>query len=145
MKRKLAPVFIEACNVGKIIGGFQRHDVDPSSAFWAPPTIGGISLPSGGGVEPGETVVMSDSAGPVERLNSKSTLSGNSSAFEVEVAGFFGLGTFSPPRWSEKSNSISIEDSSSVSLAEDIVVHAVAELALLSEELDEWPRPRDNE
>jgi len=88
---------------------------------------------------------MSDSESPVERLNFKSTLSGSSSAFKFELAGFFGLGTFSPLRWSEKSNSISIEDSSSVSLAEDIVVQAVAELPLLSEELDEQPSPRDNE
>lgn len=88
---------------------------------------------------------MSDSDIPVDRLNSKSTLSGNSRAFEVEVEGFFGLGTFSPPRWSEKSNSKSIEDSSSVSFAEDIVVQAVAELPLLSEELVARPRPRDNE
>jgi hypothetical protein len=44
-----------------------------------------------------------------------------------------------------KSNSRSIEDSSSVSLAEDIEVHAVAVLPLLSDELDEWPRRRPNE
>lgn len=86
---------------------------------------------------------MPDSESPVERLNSKSTLSGDSSAFKFELAGFFGLGTFSPLRWSVKS--ISIEDSSSVSLAEDIVVQAVAELPLLSDELDEQPSPRDNE
>lgn len=86
---------------------------------------------------------MPDSESPVERLNSKSTLSGDSSAFKFELAGFLGLGTFSPLRWSVKS--ISIEDSSSVSLAEDIVVQAVAELPLLSDELDEQPSPRDNE
>jgi hypothetical protein len=88
---------------------------------------------------------MSDSVSPVERLNSKSTLSGASRTFKFELAGFLGLGTFSPLSWSEKSNSISIEDSSSASLAEDIVVQAVAELPLLSEELDEQPSPRDNE
>lgn len=45
LKRKLAGGFIGVCNDFKIIPGFQRHDVDPSSAFWAPPTIGGISIP----------------------------------------------------------------------------------------------------
>lgn len=40
---------------------------------------------------------------------------------------------FSLPRWRLKSNSRSIEDSSSVSLREDMV----AELALLSEELED--------
>ena len=44
-----------------------------------------------------------------------------------------------------KSNSRSTEDSSSFSLAKDIVVQAVAELPLLSEELDEHPSLRDNE
>lgn len=43
-----------------------------------------------------------------------------------------------------KSKSRSIEDSSSFSLAEDVVVQAVAELPLLSEELDGRPSPRDN-
>lgn len=88
---------------------------------------------------------MSDSEGPVERLNSRSTLGWKSSPIIFELADFFGLGIFSLPRWRVKSNSRSIEDSSSVSLAEDIVVHAVAELPLLSEELDERPSPRDNE
>lgn len=89
--------------------------------------------------------MISDSEGPVERLNSKSTLGCTSSAFTFELACFLGLGNFSLPRCSEKSNSRSIEDSSSVSLAEDIVVQAVAELPLLSEELDERPSPRDND
>lgn len=88
---------------------------------------------------------MSDSEGPVVRLNSRSTLDGNSRAFGFEMAASFGLGNFSAPRWSEKSSSRSIEDSSSVSFAEDIVVQAVAELPLLSSELDERPSPRDNE
>lgn len=48
-------------------------------------------------------------------------------------------------RWSAKSNSRSTEEDSSISLAEEIEVHAVAELPLLSEELDEWPRQRHNE
>lgn len=45
LKTNLALVFIEDCNGGKIFPGFQRQDVDPSSAFWTPPKVGGISLP----------------------------------------------------------------------------------------------------
>lgn len=88
--------------------------------------------------------MTSDSAGPVERDSSRSTLGHTSSAFILELEGFFGLDAFSLLRWREKSNSRSIEDSSSVSLADDIVVHAVAELPLLSDEHEEWPSPRYN-
>lgn len=80
----------------------------------------------------------------MERLNCKSTFGCHPAALIFELVNLFGLGTFSLPRWRVKSNSRSIEDSSSVSLAEDIVVQAVAELPLLSEELDERPSPRDN-
>jgi hypothetical protein len=45
LKRKLAAGFIGVCTKGKIILGFHRADVDPSSAFWDPPMIGGISIP----------------------------------------------------------------------------------------------------
>lgn len=79
----------------------------------------------------------------MERLNSRSTLGCVSGAFTSELACFFGLDNLSPPRCSEKSNSRSIEDSSSVSLAEDTVVQAVAELPLLSDELDERPSSPD--
>lgn len=90
--------------------------------------------------------MISDSEGPVERLNSKSTLGCTSSALTFEIVCFLGLDNFSLPRCNVKSNSRSIEDSSSASLAEDIVVQAVAELPLLSEELDERPsNPRDND
>lgn len=90
--------------------------------------------------------MISDSKGPVERLNSRSSLGCTSTAFTFEIVCFLGLGNFSFPRCSEKSNSRSIEDSSSASLAEDIVVQAVAELPLLSEELDERPSsPRDKD
>ena len=89
--------------------------------------------------------MISDSAGPVERLNSRSISVCSSSAFRLEPAYFFVLGVFSLPRCRVKFNSRSIEDSSSFSLAEDIVVQAVAELPLLSEELDERPSPRDSE
>lgn len=59
---------------------------------------------------------------------------------------FFEFITFSVPRLRLKFRSISMtDDSSSVSLAEDIGVQAVVELPLLSEELEEWPNPRDNE
>lgn len=77
----------------------------------------------------------------MERLSSRSTLGLTSSSFILD---FFGLGVFSLLRWREKFNSRSIEDSSSVSFAEETVVHAVAELPLLSEELGEWPSPRLN-
>lgn len=96
-------------------------------------------------VELGSTQVIPDSESTVERLNSKSTLGCRSGALRFELAGFFRLGIFSFPICREKSSSRSIEDSSSVSLAEDIVVQTVAELPLLSEELGEWPSPRDSE
>ncbi|TKY60686.1 hypothetical protein E2542_SST17785 [Spatholobus suberectus] len=83
--------------------------------------------------------------GPVERLNSKSNFGCSSNVFKFELTGFFKLCTFSQPRWREKSSSISIDDSSSISLAEDIAVQAAAELPLLSEELVERPSPRDKE
>ena len=123
---------------------FQLQEVDPSSVFCTPFNANGISLLNGrDGLR--WTLVMSDSEGPVERLNSKSTLGCNCKAFRFEVAGLFRLCTFSEPRWRVKSSSISIEDSSSFSLAEDMAVQAVAELPLLSEELVERPSPRDRE
>lgn len=88
--------------------------------------------------------MISDSEGPVERLNSRSTLGCNSSVFVEGLETFLLPGAFSLPRWRVKSNSSSIEDSSSVSLADDIV-QAVAELPLLSDELEDRPSPRDNE
>lgn len=145
LKRKLAPGLNEVCNGCMAIPRFQWNGVDPSSAFWAPPATNAISMPERAEVKLGLTQVISDSDNPVERLNSKSTLGCSSSARSFELAGFFGLGTFSFPRCNAKSNSKSIEDSSSVSLAEDIVVQAVAELPLLSEELVERPSPRDSE
>ena len=90
-------------------------------------------------------LVISDSEGRVERLKYRSTFGCNSSPFRFELADFLGLITFSFPRWRVKSNSISIEDSSSASLAEDVVVQAVVELPLLSEELEARPSPRDND
>lgn len=89
---------------------------------------------------------MSDSDGPAERLNSKSSFSCGPSLLKFATLGFFGLGDLSLPRWREKSKSRSIEDSASVSLAEETAVQPVAELPLLSDELDErWPSPRCNE
>lgn len=44
-----------------------------------------------------------------------------------------------------KSKSRSIEESASVSLDEDTAVQTVAELTLLSDELEERPKPRHNE
>lgn len=83
-------------------------------------------------------VVITDSQDtPLDRLNSRSTFESNCNPFTFKLVGLSVLAVFSLPRWRLKSNSISIEDSSSVSLAEDIAVQAVAELPLLSEELDE--------
>lgn len=62
-----------------------------------------------------------------------------------ELKGFFGLEDFSLPRWRSKSKLISMEDSSSVSFAEEMFVQAVAELPLLSEEQGERPSPRKSE
>lgn len=93
-------------------------------------------------------LVMSDSEGPAERFNSKSSFSCEPSPLNFEIAGFFGLGDLSLPRCRVKSKSRSIDDSTSVSLAEDIAVQAVAEAAelpLLSDELDERPSPRRSE
>lgn len=90
-------------------------------------------------------LVISDSQGPVERLNSKSNFGCSSSVFKLELTSFFWLCTFSQPRWREKSSSISIDDSSSTSLAEDTAVQAAAELPLLSEELVERPSPSDKD
>lgn len=89
-------------------------------------------------------LVMSDSRGLVERLNSKSRLSCILALLKFETAGIFGLGDLSLPRCRVKSKSRSIEDSTSVSLAEEIAVHAVPELPLLSDELDERCNPRHN-
>lgn len=80
--------------------------------------------------------VISDSEGPVERLSSRSTLGCNSKAFVPGLATFFLEGALSLPILRVKSRSRSIDDSSSVSLAEDVVVQAVPELPLLSEELE---------
>lgn len=90
-------------------------------------------------------LVMSDSRGLVERLSSKSRFSCEPNFLNFETAGFLGLGDLSLPRCRVKSKSRSIEDSASVSLAEEIVVHAVAELPLLSDELDERCSPRHSE
>lgn len=87
--------------------------------------------------------VISDSEGPVERLNSRSTLGCNSKAFVPGLATFFLEGALSLPILRVKSRSRSMDDSSSVSLAEDVVVQAVRELPLLSEELEGRPSPRD--
>lgn len=90
---------------------------------------------------------MSDSKVPAERLNSKSSF-GCELPLNFETAGFFGLGDLSLPRCRVKSKSRSIDDSASVSLAEDMAVQAVAEAAelpLLSDELDERPSPRCSE
>lgn len=57
------------------------------------------------------TVVTSDSAGAEKRLNSRST----SIDGLLKVETFLVTGGFSPPRWRLKSNSRSIDDSSSVS------------------------------
>lgn len=84
--------------------------------------------------------VKPDSEGPVERLNSRSTLGCVSG-----LATFFLEGALSLPILRVKSRSRSIDDSSSVSLAEDVVVQAVPELPLLSEELEGRPSPRDRE
>ena len=144
LRKKPTSLLGEVCNGGKEIPVFQRHDVDPSSEFRAPPTTGGISMLIWSELEPGWAQVISDSEAPVERLNCKSTFGCHPAAFIFELANFFELDTFSLPRWRVKSNSRAIDDSSSVSLADDIVVQAVAELPLLSEELDERPSPRDN-
>lgn len=77
----------------------------------------------------------------MERLNSKSNLD----AFILESADFLRLCTFSQPRLRVKSSPISIDDSSSTSLPEDIAVQATAELPLLSDELVERPSPSDRE
>ena len=135
-----------ACNDDdKEVPAFHGDDVEPSSTCVAMPTPSGISVALQSRVEFAWTLVMSDSAGPVDRLNSRSTSGCDSFAFRLEPAYFFGLGVFSLPRCRVKSNSRSIEDSSSFSFAEDIVVQAVAELPLLSEELDERPSTRDKE
>lgn len=90
--------------------------------------------------------MISDSEGPVERLNLRSTLGCNSNVFlEEELTVLLELGVLSFPRCRVKSNSRSIEDSSSFSFADDIVVQAVAVLPLLSDELDDLPRPSDSE
>jgi hypothetical protein len=141
LKKKLASLLEEICNGSNVIPDFQLHDVDPSFTFDAPPIANGISKANSSELEGGWMLVTSDSEGPVERPNSKSTL--GSIPLRYERAGFFGLNIFSWPRWREKSRSI--EDSSSVSMAEDIDVQAVAELPLLSEELEERPSPRDSE
>jgi hypothetical protein len=143
--KKLASLFWEICSGSNAIPDFQLSDVNRSSTFDAPPIASGISMPNSSELECGWMLVISDSEGPVERLSSKSTLGCNSIPLRFEPAGFFGLDIFSLPRWREKSNSRSIEDSSSVSLAEDIAVQAVAELPLLSEELEERRSPRDSE
>lgn len=113
------------------------EDIDPSSIWKSQLSVGRAS-------EFRLTVVTSDSAGTEKRLSSRSTWCCVSIDILLGVDIFFVAGAFSPPRWRLKSNSISIEDSSSVSLAEDMVVHPVAELALLSEELGELPSQRDN-
>lgn len=87
---------------------------------------------------------ISDSEGLKDKLKSKLTLGCKTGALRLELTLFFGLDIFSLPRWKEKSSSRSIDDPSSVSLAEDTVVHAVAELPLLSEELEQRPNPRHN-
>lgn len=88
--------------------------------------------------------MTSDSEGPVERLNFRSTFGCIWNALASDVVTFFGPGIFSHPRWRVKSKSRSIDDSSSVSLAEDIAVQAVAELPLLSDELEHRPSTRDS-
>lgn len=83
--------------------------------------------------------MTSDSAGTENKLSSRSTIDGL-----LQMGAFFLTTVLSPPKWRLKSNSRSIDDSSSVSLADDMLVHPVAELALLSEELGEWPNDRLN-
>lgn len=85
-----------------------------------------------------------DSEGPVERLNCRSTFGCIWNVSASDVVTFFGHGILSHPRWRVKSKSRTIDDSPSVSLAEDIAVQAVAELPLLSEELEHQPSPRDS-
>lgn len=89
-------------------------EVIPSSAFWTPPTMKGSKF--------WWILVMPDSIGPDERLNSRS-IGCNSRVFiEVELATLLELGVLSFPMCRVKSNSRSIEDSSSFSFADDIVV-----------------------
>lgn len=115
--------------------------MDPSSVLKAPSPVNAILRTFFAVVELGQNVVISDSAGLLQRLNSKSTL--DCALRDFELADFLGFNSL--PRWSVKSSSRSIDDSSSVSFAEDIEVHAVAVLPLLSDELDDWPRRRHSE
>uniref|UniRef100_A0A2P2LHH9 Putative WRKY transcription factor 19 n=1 Tax=Rhizophora mucronata TaxID=61149 RepID=A0A2P2LHH9_RHIMU len=102
------------------------------------PMTCGISMPNSTEVDLGWALVMSESEVPVKRLNSRSTLGCTSNALRFELAHLLWLGVFPLLRWRVKFSSRSVEDCSSVSLAEDIVLQ-VAELPLLSDELDEWP------
>jgi hypothetical protein len=85
-------------------------------------------------------VVISESTGPVERLNSRSRVGHASSDLRVDLTSFLGLGVLSELSWREKSRSI--EDSSVLSLS--FANEFVAELPLLSDELEEFPRARPN-
>lgn len=73
--------------------------------------------------------MTSDSGDPVQRLSSRPT--------SGREEGFFDAGCFSTPRLRSKSNPRSLEYCSSVNLAGEAAVQIVAELPLLSEELDD--------
>lgn len=124
-----------------VCGGIKELPVDPSSIF-KPPQSATILAKRFGPVALGWIFVISDTVSPLERLNCKST---SFSDFKLERADLSTSDDLSLPRWRVKSNSRSIGDSSSVSLAEDTEAHAVARLPLLSDELEEWPRLRLNE
>jgi len=110
------------------------------------PTENGNSLSFSTALKSSWMLVMSDSEGPVERLSSKSScFIRGPIPFQFATADFFGPGDLLLARWRAKSKSRSIEDSASVSLDEDTAVQTVAELPLLSDELEERPKPKHNE
>ncbi|KAF2313152.1 hypothetical protein GH714_009518 [Hevea brasiliensis] len=139
----------EFCYGNNLIIPIFQHD-DSSSAIEASRAASGLEMPNSCGGELRWTLELSKFEGQEQRRNSKSTLSCNctsnwgcdSSRLRYEPAEYFGHCIFSLSRWKMKTDSISIV-SSSVSLLEDIV--AVAQLPLLTEELEERPTPRENE
>lgn len=104
-------------------------DKEDASSNWIPPTPRGFSMSACITGEPPWTLVISDSQGPVERLNSKSTFVLGGSKFAAVT--FLELGDFSLASWRENCRSRSTEDPSSIPLAKVNSVQAVVEMPLL--------------